>query len=146
MTPSSTPGSPTATYTPAPTATEILGWIGWGCGAGENSHVAQYPSCWQLSLNGHLIYIMAGRLGIGDPNQGAIEVSELGPDDSYHLIGTYLTPSKQGTVDIATVDGTRVYLVQSNLPTPLDGEATPVTPVPNFVFVFDLATDQWVSP
>jgi hypothetical protein len=97
-------------------------------------------------LNGHFIWIMAGRLGIGDPNQGAIEVSELGPDDMYHLIGTYLTPSKQGAVDIAAVDGTRVYLAHSQIPPPLDGDATPVTPVPNFVFVFDLATDQWVSP
>ena len=136
----------TPAQTPAPTATEILGPMGIYCGGAENSHVAQYRSCWQLMLNGHLININAGRLGDGDPNQGAIQVRELGADDRYHLIGTYLTPSKQGAVDIASVDGTRVYLVHSPLPPPLGDVPTPVTPVPNFVFVFDLATDQWVSP
>ena len=60
-----------------------------------------------------------------------------------HTVGTWLTPQREGRVDIATVNGNRVYLVHS-----AQGElwGTNLTPVPNYVFVFDLATLQWVSP
>jgi hypothetical protein len=144
LTPSSTPGSPTATYTPAPTATEPIGWL--SCGSMANSYVTSYQSCWNVMLNGHLYNVRSGREGLDNVDnidQGLITVSEFGPDNRYHVIGTYLTPSKQGSVEIAAIDGTRVYLVQSQVYQP--PEAT-VTPIPNFVFVFDLATDQWVSP
>jgi hypothetical protein len=145
LTPSSTPGSPTATFTPAPTATEIMGWMGDFCGGAGNSQETQYHSCWQLMVNGHIINVNAGRLGGVDPGQGVIRVRELGPD-RYYDIGTYLTPSRQGEVEIAAIDGTRVYLVHSELPPPFGVHINPITPVPNFVFVFDLATLQWVSP
>jgi hypothetical protein len=142
LTPSSTPGSPTVTFTPEPTATEIMGWMGPFCGGAGNSQETQYHSCWQLMVNGHTINVNAGRLGGVDPGQGVIQVRELGAD-RYYEIGTYLTPSRQGEVEIAAVDGTLVYLVQSKLPQP---HGVDVTPIPNFVFVFDLATLQWVSP
>ncbi len=142
LTPSSTPGSPTATYTPAPIATQIIGWF--DCGGSANSHVDQYGgSCWQLTVNGHLYNVRAGRHGDGDLDQGVINIREVAPDGSYSDVGTYETPSKQGGVEIASIYGTRVYLVQSTAPVPF-GAA--VTPIPNFVFVFDLATLQWVSP
>jgi hypothetical protein len=95
-------------------------------------------------MSGHIYRVTSGREGRdSDMGQGLITVSELGPDDRFHDIGTYLTPSRQGSVEIASIDGTRVYLVQSQVPQPSDED---VTPIPNFVFVFDLATDQWVSP
>jgi hypothetical protein len=141
LTPSSTPGSPTATYTTAPTATEFIGWL--SCGSMENSYVTQYDSCWQLLMNGHVYRVTSGREGVDNIGQGLITISELGPDNRFHDIGTYLTPSEQGSIEIAAIDGTRVYLVQSQVYQPLDAT---VTPTPNFVFVFDLATDQWVSP
>ncbi len=143
LTPSNTPGSPTATSTPAPTATEIIGWTPF-CGGAANSYENQYASCWQLIMNGHLYSIWAGRFGyLSDEGQGLITVYEMGTDNRFDLIGTYLTPSRQGSVEIAAVDGTRVYLVQSQSVQPPDID---VTPIPNFVFVFDLATLQWVSP
>lgn len=142
LTPSSTPGSPTATYTPAPTATQIMGWF--DCGGSANSHVDQYGgSCWQLTVNRHLYNVRAGRHGDVDLDQGVINIREVAPDGSYFDVGTYETPSKQGGVEIASIDGTRVYLVQSTAPVPFGAV---VTPIPNFVFVFDLATQQWVSP
>lgn len=141
LTPTSTPGSPTATYTPAPTATEILGWL--DCGGDVNTYVIQHESCWQLMFNGHLLLVRSGREGYGsDMGQGLIEISQLGSDDRFHGIGTYLTPSRQGSVEMASMDGSRVYLVQSTAREPRNID---VTPVPSFVFIFDLATDMWLD-
>jgi hypothetical protein len=142
LTPSSTPGSPTATYTPKPTVTIIMGFL--GCASMTNSYVPQYATCWQLSWEGRLYQVKAGRYGTGsNMNQGILTIGEAGPDNMWHEIGTYETPSKQGPIDIASVDGTRIYLIQSQAPRP---PGVDVTPVVNFVFVFDLATLQWVNP
>lgn len=142
LTPSSTPGSPTVTDTPEPTATDIIGSL--DCGPGSNSYENQYESCWNLMMNGHLYDVRSGREGRGgDMGQGVINIRELGPDDTYHDIATYLTPWREGHVEIAAIDGSRVYLVQSETRQP---RGIDVTPIPNFVFVFDLETDQWVNP
>lgn len=62
LTPSRTPGSPTATCTPAPTATETIGWI--DCGGSANSYENQYyMDCWRWISNGHLRTLKAGRQG-----------------------------------------------------------------------------------
>jgi hypothetical protein len=95
LTPSSTPASPTATYTPAPTATEFISWL--SCGSARNTYVTQYDSCWQLVMNGHIYRVTSGREGRGsDMSQGLIAVSELGPDDRFHDIGTLGLSLRQG--------------------------------------------------
>jgi hypothetical protein len=78
-----------------------------------------------------------------DMGQGLITISELGLDRRFHDIGTYLTPSRQGSIEISSIDGTRVYLIHSEAAQPPDVD---VTPIPNLLFVFDLATLQWVNP
>ncbi len=143
LTPSPTPGSPTATRTPAPTPTETLGWN--LCGGAANTYEIQYHEiCWQYLWNGRYREVEPGVEGFGsDTGQGLLTIQELGADNRMHVIGTWLTPQREGSVEIAAVDGTRVYLVHA-----ADGEAwgTNLTPLPNYVFVFDLATLQWVSP
>jgi hypothetical protein len=66
----------------------------------------------------------------------------LGADNDLHLVGIYLTPLRQGSVSMASIDIPRVYLVRSDDEPP---EAE-ITPIPNVVFVFDLSTRQWVNP
>ncbi len=101
-----------------------------------------------MTMNGQLYLVRAGRWGTyGDLGEGILTVSVFGPDNRYHDIGTYLTPYRQGPVEIAALDGTRVYLDRWAEPQPPGiNWQQQVTPVPNFVFVFDLATLQWVSP
>lgn len=65
----------------------------------------------------------------------------LGSDNELHLDGIYLTPLRQGSVSMASIDFPRVYLVRSDDEPP---EAE-ITPIPNLTFVFDLQTHQWVN-
>ncbi len=142
LTPTEPRGSPTATWTPRPTPTVTIGWV--ECGSGDSQR-PQYVICWQATLDGQVILVQAGREGhLGDIGQGVVTVSILGQDGRYHDDGTYLTPMRQGAVRIASVDGTRVYLVVAEFQPP-DSGATPIA-TPGMVFIFDLATRQWVSP
>ncbi|MBF6613418.1 MAG: hypothetical protein IVW55_09860 [Chloroflexi bacterium] len=109
-----------------------------------SSQDPSYDSCWQGMVNGQFLSVKTGRQGRrGDISQGIITLSELGLDDRFHDIGTYLTPLRQGSVEMASMDGTRVYLVRSTTPQPPDVD---VTPTPGVIFVFDLATRQWLDP
>jgi hypothetical protein len=142
LTPTELPGSPTVTWTPRPTPTLTFGWI--ECGGGD-SRQPQYTTCWQGMFNGQVLLVQAGREGYqGDIGQGVISVWIVGQDGRYHDDGAYRTPSRQGAVHIVSIDGARVYLAVDELQPP-DLGGTPVA-TPGVIFVFDLATRQWVSP
>lgn len=142
LAPTRTPKPPMPSRTPRPTATLAFGWL--LCGGAANSLEPQYNMrCWQGELNGQYYQVMAGREGRwGDIAQGILTITTLSPDGQWHRIGTFLTPEKQGEVRIASVDGLMVYLVPDDYQPP-DAK---ITPIPGVVFVFDIATRQWVSP
>lgn len=99
---------------------------------------------WQEMFNGQFLSVRSGRQGFsGDIGQGLITISVPGTDNRFHDIDTYLTPSRQGSVELAPMDGTRLYLIPSEAPQPPDAS---ITPIPNIAFVFDLTTRQWANP
>jgi len=118
--------------TPGPTATWGTTWF--ECGSPDSGFDPQFYSCWQGTVAGVRLYLLAGREGhSGDIRQGLLEVDEVDNRSPYpDFMKLYQTPQKVGAVRIAAVSGTRVMLL------PWNAQPTPVS------FVFDLATRQWV--
>jgi hypothetical protein len=140
LTPSGTPGSPTATRTPAPSPTIEMGFL--GCGTAANSDEPQYFNCWHGMINGQLLRLAAGREGRGgDITQGLFAVLVYGADNDFHFVGTYRTPVNVGAMKIASVNGNLVTLIQDP-----DGQPNEITPAPDVTIVFDLGSQQWMSP
>jgi hypothetical protein len=126
--PTDTPGEPPA----YPTATPILGVLP-GC-SNTNPYGPQAISCWRGAIDGNLVDVDAGREGLaGDQTQGIIKVHVEGQQGE----DIYRTPQRVGAVSIVSVTTT--------LTSTLFTLSTVEQPTPQ-VFVFDLATRQWVSP
>lgn len=140
-----TPRPPEATYVlSGPTPTWALGRV--FCSGGSSLEPMQY-SCWRGLVDGELITVAAGQQNFyGDRSQGLFIVFHRGVfDSSASSTEVYSTPLKLGGVQILEIDGTRFTLA------PYDPMATYIpepqrSPTPGIVFVFDLATRQWVSP
>jgi hypothetical protein len=141
--------SPIPPYTPFPFRTEspepptptwTVGFV--PCPQPHNTNSPQYFSCWNGVLNGQLIWIQAGN----NQNEGAPQgsVLHIGYYDlsQEHLLSEdlYPVPGSGGSVRIVSVDGTRVTLA------PWDPATPGPPPTPTTIFVFDLATRQWVNP
>jgi hypothetical protein len=127
---------------PRPTPTWELGWV--RCANGGILEPVRY-SCWRGLFNGELITVAAGQQSrLGDRSQGLFMVFHggiLDPDNPTTEF--YSTPLKLGGMSILSVDGTRFTLA------PYDPWATwtpEPSPTPGVIFVFDLATRQWVNP
>jgi hypothetical protein len=137
--PAYTPG-PRYIESPIPTATWALGWA--PCRRPFNTYQPEFFSCWHGTLNGQLLAIDAGHeQREGNLQQGVIEVSLYDLSQQNTLSDDlYQTPLAVGAVRIVSVDGTRVTLA------PWDPATPEPPPTPSTIFVFDLATRQWVNP
>jgi hypothetical protein len=123
--PTYTPGRPPAYPSPTP----MMGILP-GC-SNTSPYGVQAISCWRGSVGGQLVEVDAGREGLdGDPTQGILRVHIRGVQGGD---GIYPTPQRVGAVRIASVVGTLFTLQTMDLQTPQ-------------MFVFNLATRQWVSP
>lgn len=128
---------------PQPTPTWIMGLQ--GCVNGI-SYAPLMLGCWRGYLNGELISAAGGRQTEGDRTQGLLMVFH-GPlfDPLALTTEVYSTPLKLGAVRLVSVDGTRCTLIPYD---PLGSQGTPtplISPTPSILFVFDLATRQWVT-
>ncbi len=123
-TPTWTPGgAPIAGPSPTP-------WLGLQTCGNANTRDPYYISCWEGFENDHLIGLASGREGLdGDMTQGLVSVF----DNTTHLTQHFRTPDKVGGVRITAVDGT-LFTV------------TTVDHSPAITYIFDLATQQWVTP
>ncbi len=139
--PTWTPGRPPIYPSPTPE-------LGLHSGSGaRNSQEPFFITGWTGIVNGELINVESGREGsLGDRQQGVIMIynrTTRQPADIYR------TPERAGPVRIVAVDGTLFTLTPIDFyyfETP-DALLTPwATQTPGPVFVFDIATRQWVSP
>ncbi len=137
--PTWTPGIPPS----EPTSTPELG-LHSGC-SNKNSLEPFFINCWGGIVNGDYIDVEVGREGsLGDKQQGVIMVVNISQQSSE----MYRTPQRVGPVRIVEVDGTRFTLAPIDyyyFETPGALQTPWATTTPGPVFVFDIATRQWVS-
>jgi hypothetical protein len=120
----------------------MLGFLGTEPDFSKNPNNPKITSSWRGWIDGQIVQVDAGSEGeAADLSQGILIVSQWA--NSRDL---YNTPQRVGPVRVVSVDGTLVTLVPVDLRTP----GVLVTPwaaqTPGTIFVFDLATRQWVEP
>jgi len=129
---------PTPWPTSPPEPTPVVG-LQYFCA--PQIHGFYQSNCWIVRLGNEYIYVDGGYLynvasgDLSDTSIGVIIVfTRLITLEGTGPTERYLTPQRLGPVHIAGVDGSRVTVLPDN------AQPTPV------VFVFDLATRQWVNP
>lgn len=131
---------------PEPTPTWVLGFLG-GC-SNLPGYYAQMYGCWRGMYNGELIGVSGGRQGTsGNRRQGLLMVFH-GPlfDPMAATTEVYSTPHKIGGIRLVSVEGSRVTLISYDFPAILYTPTPLVSPTPGPMFLFDLATRQWIGP
>ena len=136
--PTWTPGRPPA----YPTSTPNLG-LQEGC-SNKNSQEPFFINCWVGIINGEYIDVEVGREGrAGDIQQGVIMVDNI----SARHTEIYQTPQRAGPMRIVEIDGTQFTLAPIDFyyfETPEALQTPWTTATPGAVFIFDIATRQWV--
>lgn len=139
--PTWTPGRPPSYPSPTPE-------LGLHSGSGaRNSQEPFFITGWTGIVNGELINVESGREGsLGDPQQGVIMLYNRTTRQPAEI---YRTPQKSGPVRIVAVNGTLFTLAPIDLhyyETPGALQTPWATSTPGSIFIFDLATGQWLDP